>query len=260
MGRHAPKGRTRSADGHQKPATVRASGPLFLSRPRHEKSPPGGNPKRANRASIFARQQDHTVGEVQVDFRQGKVGVVDGFREHHAAVAVLANQAGAAVGLHCQFPKLEFHGGDGLLGERDGVQQPVRAALLGDVPRAVGVEDMARERVAIPVLGPGEGSQGVGGQALVSVSHDLRSFHLSDPHGGGTVRRAESEQAGGQSPTREPRVSAANGAGRGLTERRFRPSSPGPRNGSNECRKMKSAPRNRRPQRKVKRGHGKRRG
>ena len=58
-----------------------------------------------------------------------------------------------------QLPDLEFLGGDLLLAalrEGDLVEQPIGAALIGDVFGAVGEQDVAHQPVAVPVLAAGE--------------------------------------------------------------------------------------------------------
>ena len=163
MGRHAPLPCSPCAPSGRPPKT--GNGPRKRSvvpfPPSPRKKPAWGKPPSGlgPGASIFAREQDHAVGEIQLDLRQGKVGVVDGLRVNPATVAVLAHEEGAPVVPDRELPKLEAlggHGGAEFLGDGDAIQQPVRPARLGHVPRAVGVEDARRERMAIPVLGAGE--------------------------------------------------------------------------------------------------------
>jgi hypothetical protein len=71
--------------------------------------------------------------------------------------------------------------------------------MHGDVSRTVGVEDIARERMTIPVFGTGEGSQGVGGEAFASL-HDFRSFCSSVPAGIRSDERRKTKIA----PRRKP--------------------------------------------------------
>ena len=55
--------------------------------------------------------------------------------------------------MHGEFPYLKFLGGNTLvvgLNDRDFVQKPIRSAVLGDVLRAVGVQNVAVDRMAIP--------------------------------------------------------------------------------------------------------------
>jgi hypothetical protein len=58
----------------------------------------------ASSCSVFARQEDRVVLEVEDDFVERKVGEFDLFREHGFAVAVLAAKRGRVVGPHLQFP------------------------------------------------------------------------------------------------------------------------------------------------------------
>jgi len=96
---------------------------------------------------------DYVVGKVQRDFIQREIGVLDLLGKHDVAVAIVARERGASVGTHGEFPDLEFLGGDSVvvrLDERDFVQQPIRSAVLGNVLRAVGVENVAVNPVPIP--------------------------------------------------------------------------------------------------------------
>ncbi len=71
------------------------------------------------------------------------------------------------VGLDAQLPDLKFLGGDPLLAalrEGDLVEQPIGAALIGDVFGAVGEQDVARQPVAIPVLAAGKLAELIVGQ------------------------------------------------------------------------------------------------
>src|ERR1700693_1943237 len=61
--------------------------------------------------------------------------------------------------MHGEFPYLKFLGGNTLvvgLNDRDFVQKPIRSAVLGNMLRAVGVENVAVNRVSIPVVAAGE--------------------------------------------------------------------------------------------------------
>ena len=65
-------------------------------------------PARAWHWSILARQVDYAVGEVQRDFIQRKIGVLDILGEHDVAVAVVAGQRRRLLPisrLRCQFPQ-----------------------------------------------------------------------------------------------------------------------------------------------------------
>ena len=57
--------------------------------------------------------------------------------------------------MHGEFPYLKFLGGNTLvvgLNDRDFVQKPIRSAVLGNMLRAIGVENVAVNRVSIPVV------------------------------------------------------------------------------------------------------------
>src|ERR1700677_5370198 len=88
--------------------------------------------------------------------------------------------------MHGEFPYLKFLGGNRLvvgLNERDFVQKPIRSAVLGNMLRAVGVENVAVNRVSIPVVAAGELRQFGFAESL--RRHDVPLFVLSDPRGGG---------------------------------------------------------------------------
>jgi hypothetical protein len=61
--------------------------------------------------------------------------------------------------MHGKFPYLKFLGGNTLvvgLNDRDFVQKPICSAVLENMLRAVGVENVAVNRVSIPVVAAGE--------------------------------------------------------------------------------------------------------
>jgi hypothetical protein len=98
---------------------------------------------------------DDVVGEVQGDFIQREIGVLDLLREYDIAVAVVARKRSGSVGTYGEFPDLKFLGGNSFvvgLNDRDFVQKPIRATVLGNVPRAVGVENVPVDSVPIPIL------------------------------------------------------------------------------------------------------------
>jgi hypothetical protein len=68
---------------------------------------------------------DNVVGEVQGDFIQRTIGVLDFLGEHDVAVAIVARKRSGAVGTYGEFPDLKFLGGNSLvvrLNDRDLVQ------------------------------------------------------------------------------------------------------------------------------------------
>jgi hypothetical protein len=96
---------------------------------------------------------DYPVGEIQRDFIQRKIGVLDLVGRRDIAVAIVARKRGGLVGMYGEFPDLKFLGGNSLvvgLNDRDFVQKPIRAVVLGNVPRAVGGENVAVDLVPIP--------------------------------------------------------------------------------------------------------------
>ena len=115
------------------------------------------------------------MGAIQRDLLQREIREGDRLGEDRVAVAVLAGEGGAAVGMHPEPPELERFGGDALviaLREGDVIEQPVRSALLGDIFRTVRIQDLAHEGMAVPCLGAGELPQVVGGEGFFRVGHD----------------------------------------------------------------------------------------
>jgi len=102
---------------------------------------------------------DHVVGEVQCDFIQRKIRVLDLLGEHDVAVAIVARQCSGSVWTYGEPPCLKFLGGNSLvvgLNDRDFVQKPIRPTVLGNVLRAVGVENVAVDPMPIPAFAAGE--------------------------------------------------------------------------------------------------------
>jgi hypothetical protein len=109
--------------------------------------------------SILAWQVDDVVGEVQSDSIQREVSVLDFLGEHDVAVAIVACKRSGSVGMYGEIPDLKFLGGNSLvvgLNDHDFVQKPIRSTVLGDVLRAVGVENVSVDPVPIPVFAAGE--------------------------------------------------------------------------------------------------------
>ena len=118
-----------------------------------------GHQRGVSRCSVLARQVDYPVGEIQRNFIQWKIGMLDLLGEHDIAVAIVARKRGGLVGTYGEFPDLKFLGGNSLvvgLNDRDFIQKPIRAAVLGNVLRAVGVENVAVDPVPIPGFAAGE--------------------------------------------------------------------------------------------------------
>jgi hypothetical protein len=116
-------------------------------------------PARAERWSILAWQVDNVVGEVQSEFIQRKIRVLDVLGEYDVAVAIVARKRSGLVRTYGEIPDLKFFGGNGLvvrLNDRDFVQKPIGSTMLGNVVRAVGVENVAIDPVPIPVFAAGE--------------------------------------------------------------------------------------------------------
>ena len=102
---------------------------------------------------------DYLVGEVQCDFIQRKIRVLDLLGEYDLAIAIVARKRSGSVGTYGEFPDLKFLGGNRLvvgLNDRDFVEKPIRAAVLGNVLRAVGVENVAVDSVPIPGFAAGK--------------------------------------------------------------------------------------------------------
>ena len=99
------------------------------------------------------------VGEVQGDFIQRKIGVLDFLGEHDVAVAIVARKRSGSVGMYGELPDLKFLRGDVLvirLNDRNLIEKPIRSTVLGNVLRAVGVENVAVDPMPIPVFTAGE--------------------------------------------------------------------------------------------------------
>ena len=102
-----------------------------------------------------------------------------------------------AVGIDRQLPDLEFLARNRFLEalrEGDLVEQPVGAALVGDVFGAVGKEDPAHQAVAVPMFAAGELRQR-GGAQLDALPRPQRAAHA-----GGSARRVH--WAGAAGPAR----------------------------------------------------------
>jgi hypothetical protein len=120
---------------------------------------------------------DHLVREVQRNFVQGEIRVLDLLGTHDVAVAIIAGERSASVGTYGQLPDLTFLGGDGLvvgLSDRNFVQEPMCATVLGDVLHAFGVENVAVDPVPIPVLAPRKLREVALAESL--LRHNVTSF------------------------------------------------------------------------------------
>jgi len=116
-------------------------------------------PARVSICSVLARQVDYPVDEIECDFIQWKICVLDLLGEHDLAVAIIACKRSGSVGAYAELPDLEFLGGNspvvGLNGG-DFVQKPICLTVLGNVLRAVSVENVAVDPVPIPAFAAGE--------------------------------------------------------------------------------------------------------
>ena len=95
---------------------------------------------------------DHVVRKVQCDFVQRKICILDLLREHNVPVAIIASNRSGSVVTYGEPPDLKFLGGNRLvvgLNDRDFVQKPIRPTVLGNVLRAVGVENVAVDSAPI---------------------------------------------------------------------------------------------------------------
>jgi hypothetical protein len=102
---------------------------------------------------------DHVVGEVECDFIQREVGVLNCLAEHDVAVAIVARERSGSVEMYGELPDLKFLRGDSLvvgLNDSDFIQKPIRSAVLGNVLRAVGVENVVVDPMPIPIVTAGE--------------------------------------------------------------------------------------------------------
>ena len=87
--------------------------------------------------------------------------------------------------LHGQLPELEFFGCNGFLEalrERDLVEKPIGAGLVGDVFRAIGEEDASHQAVAMPLLAAAELRQ-LGAGEFGLCSWDFLSAREAAPLG-----------------------------------------------------------------------------
>ena len=85
--------------------------------------------------------------------------MLDLLGEQDVAVAIITRKSSGPVGTYGELPDLKFLGGDSLvvgLNDRDFVQKPIRPTVLGDVLRAVGVENVAVDPMPIPGFAAGE--------------------------------------------------------------------------------------------------------
>jgi len=94
-------------------------------------------------ASILAGQHQGVVAEIEPDARRGEIRPFNLLGVEPVAIAVVADQHGAAASGHHQLPILEIliaEVGSMLLGEGDLIDQPVRSHGVRDVFRALGVD------------------------------------------------------------------------------------------------------------------------
>jgi hypothetical protein len=129
--------------------------------------------------SVFARQEDNVVSEVEGDLLQREVCIGNRFRANDIAVAVLTREGGGLVGMHPQCPKLEGFGGHALgeaLCQGDLIQQPIGSSGVGHILSAVRKENRAHEAVTVPLLGARELPQGGWGEEVGCLGHDSHSL------------------------------------------------------------------------------------
>lgn len=108
---------------------------------------------------MLARQIDHVVGEVERDFVEREVRVLDFLRIHDVAVAVVACERGGSIRAYKELPELKLLGGNSLvvgLNEGDFVQEPIGSGGVRNVLRAVRKKHLAIDTVPIPLLGTGD--------------------------------------------------------------------------------------------------------
>jgi hypothetical protein len=115
-------------------------------------------------------------------------------------IAIVARKSRGSVGTYGELPDLKFLGGNSLvvgLNDRDFVQKPIRAAVLGNVLRAVGVENVAVDPVPIPGFAAGELREVAFAESL--RRHVVPLSVLSGPHGGGERGNRNSRNEGAAS-------------------------------------------------------------
>jgi hypothetical protein len=114
-----------------------------------------GNVPARTKSVNAPRQIDRVIGEPERDLVVREIGVFDFLAKNDIVIAVIASERGGPVRTHGELPYLEFLGGDALvvrLNDRDFIEQPIGAAGLSDVLCAVGVKDLAVDRVPVPML------------------------------------------------------------------------------------------------------------
>lgn len=105
---------------------------------------------------MLAREKDRPVLNPNLDPGQGKIREGDALPVERPAVAVCADKRCGLVRLDGERPCLErlaLYGRLVVLQKGDCVDEPIRSRLVGKVFDAIGIEDVAREGMAIPVLG-----------------------------------------------------------------------------------------------------------
>src|SRR5262249_23705563 len=119
-------------------------------------------------ALVFARHEndavdalaEHAVGAaIKLHLGQRKIGVVEVLPVKCFCVAVITGDCALVIVMHFERPDLKWLGFDCLvmlLGYGDDVEQPVGAAVFGNVLGSIRVGDIADERVAVPVFAAGE--------------------------------------------------------------------------------------------------------
>ena len=113
----------------------------------------------ADGTSVFARQVDHVITEPKCDAVKWKIRELDVPEEEQVVIAVFDPQRGGIVGPHVEFPDLKRLTTNRLvvaLSDGDFVEQPVGAALVGDVFGAVGEQNVSVEGVPVPMLATGK--------------------------------------------------------------------------------------------------------
>jgi hypothetical protein len=120
--------------------------------------------------SIFTGQVDDVVGEIKRDSFEREIGVRDFFAKDHVLVAVVTGEAGGLVGPNVESPNLELFGGNALvvgLNQRDLVKKPIGFAVLGDMLRALAVENSSVDGMPVPLFCSRELRQVVGAENLL---------------------------------------------------------------------------------------------
>ena len=111
-------------------------------------------PQRPPKWLILTGEQDHVVGEIELDFLQREVRVFKCFGEDDIVIAVFTAQDAGGIRVDGEFPQMKrFDGGSHIVKLRKSVpvQQPIGSAMIVHIFCAVCIENIACERTLMPV-------------------------------------------------------------------------------------------------------------